>query len=113
MFDVNYFCRFGRLFLPVHLLFLTPLLSDSSAVAWDVEFKDDRVVDHPVDGRRSDHGVGKDMLPLGEYQVGRDAQGATLVAFGDEREEHLGFLGTLGQVAQVVQHQEVVDVELA
>ena len=65
-------------------------------------------MDHPVDGRRRGHGVGEDVLPLGEDQVGRDAQGPALVAFGDEREEHLGLLGPLGQVPQVVQQQEVV-----
>ena len=102
-----------QLFLPVHLLFLTALLGHSGAVAGDVEFQDDRVVDHPVDGRRRGHWVDEDVLSLGEDQVGRDAQGATFVAFGDEREEHLGLLGPLGQVPQVVQQQEVVVVELS
>ena len=37
MFDVNYLCRFRRSFLPVHLLYLTPLLGHSSAVAEDLE----------------------------------------------------------------------------
>ena len=84
MFGVNYFCRFRRLFLPVHLLFLTTLLGHSGAVAGDVEFQDDRVVDHPVDGRGCGHWVGEDVLPLGEDQVGRDAQGPAFVALGDE-----------------------------
>ena len=35
-----------RLFLPVHLLILTPLLGYPGAVAGDVEFQDDRMVDH-------------------------------------------------------------------
>ena len=113
VFGVNYFCRFRRLFLPVHLLFLTTLLGHSGAVAGDVEFQDDRVVDHPVDGRGCGHWVGEDVLPLGEDQVGRDAQGPAFVALGDEREEHLRLLRTLGQVSQVVQQQEVVVVESA
>ena len=113
VFSVNYFCRFRQLFLPVHPLFLTALLGHSGAVAGDVEFQDDRVVDHPVDGRSRGHWVGEDVLPLGEDQVGRDAQGPAFVAFGDEREEHLGLLGPLGQVPQVVQQQEVVVVELS
>ena len=75
VFSVNYFCRFRQLFLPVHPLFLTALLGHSGAVAGDVEFQDDRVVGHPVDGRRRGHWVGEDVLPLGEDQVGRDAQG--------------------------------------
>ena len=111
LFSVNYFCRFRQLFLPVHPLFLVPFLSHSGSIAGDVEFQDDRVVDHPVDGRRSGHWVGEDVLPLGEDQVGRDAQGPALVAFGDEREEHLGLLCPLGQVPQAVQQQEVVVVE--
>ena len=61
VFSVNYFCRFRRLFLPVHLLFLTVLLGHSGAVAGDVEFQDDRVVDHSVDGRRRGHWVGEDV----------------------------------------------------
>ena len=83
VFSINYFCRFRRLFLPVHLLFLTALLGHSGAVAGDVEFQDNRVVDHPVDGRSRGHWVGEDVLPLGEDQVGRDAQEPAFVAFGD------------------------------
>ena len=37
LFDVNYFCRSCRLFLPVHLLLLTPLLSHPCSVAGDIE----------------------------------------------------------------------------
>ena len=45
------FARFRLLFLPVHLLLLTPLLSHSGSVAGDIEFQDDRVVHDAVDGR--------------------------------------------------------------
>ena len=55
--------------LPVHLLGLAPLLGCIGAVAGDVKFQDDRVMDHPVDGRGGGHGVGKDVLPLRENQV--------------------------------------------
>ena len=113
VFDVNYLCRFRRLFLPVHLLLLTPLLSHSGSVAGHVEFQDDRVMHDAVDGRRGGHGIGEDVLPLGEDQVGGDAQGPAFVALGDESEEHLGLFGSLGQVSQVVQQQEVVAVEAA
>ena len=102
-----------QLFLPVHLLFLAPLLGCIGAVAGDVKLQDDGVMDHPVDGRGGGHGVGEDVLPLGEDQVGGDAQGAAFVAFGDEGEEDLGLLSALGQVAQVVEEQEVEVVQLA
>ena len=91
------FAGIRRLFLPVHLLILPPLLGHSGPVAGDVEFQDDRVMDHPVYGRRGGHGIGEDVLPLGEDQVGGDAQGPPFVAFGDEGEEHLGLLGPLGR----------------
>ena len=68
---------------------------------------------HAVDGRRSGHRVCEDVLLLGEDQVGRDAQGPAFVAFGDEREEHLGLLCPLGQVARVVEEQDVEVVQLA
>ena len=51
LFDVNHLCRFRRLFFPVHLMLLTSLLSDTCPVAGDIEFQDDRVVDHPVNRR--------------------------------------------------------------
>ena len=70
------------------------------------------MMNHPVDGGSGGHGVGEYMLPLGEDQVGGNAQGAAFVAFGDEGEEYFRLLGPLGQVAQVVQQQEVVVVEL-
>ena len=46
-------------------------------------------------------------------RLGGDPQGPAFVAFGDEGEEHLRFFSTLGQVAQVVQQEEVVVVELS
>ena len=72
-----------QLFFPVHLLFLAPLLGRIGTKAGHIEFQDDGMVNHPVDGGSGGHGVGEDVLPLGEDQVGGDAQGAAFVAFGD------------------------------
>ena len=67
LFDVNYLCRFRRLFLPVHLLFPTPLLSHSGAVAGDVNLQDDGVVDHPaVNGGGKSDRVGGRLLSIGD-----------------------------------------------
>ena len=60
-----------QLVLPVHLQFLTPLLSCIVTVSGYVELQDDRVVDHPVDGRSGGHGGGEDPLPPREEQVWR------------------------------------------
>ena len=70
-------------------------------------------MDYPVDGRRGGHGVGEDALPLGEDQVGRDAQRPPFVAFGDEGEEDLGLLSALREVAEIVQEQKVEAIQLA
>ena len=58
------------------------------------------------------HGVGEDLLPLTEDQVGRDAQGATLVALGYQGEQRLGLISALRQVAQVVYGQQIEVVQL-
>ena len=71
------------------------MLCRIGAVARDVKLQDDGVMHHPVDGRSGGHGVGEDAFPLGEDQVGRDAQGPALVAFGDEGEEDLGLFARL------------------
>ena len=63
---------------------------------------------HPVNCCSSGHGVGEDLLPLREDQVGCDAEGLVFVALGDEGKEHLRLLGALRQVSQVIQQQEVV-----
>ena len=67
----------------------------------------------PVDGRGGGHGAGENALPLGEDQVGRDAQRRSLLALGDRGEEDPGLLVALRQAAQVVQREEVEVVQLA
>ena len=112
-----------RLVLPVHLPgrssvgvgrgSLAALPGCVSPVAGDVKLQVDGVVDHPVNRRGGGHGVGEDAFPLGEDQVGRDAQRPAFVAFGDEGEKDLGLLSALGQVADIVQEQDVEVVQLA
>src|SRR5437867_1175298 len=64
-----------------------------------------------IDGRGGRHGVLEDSVPLTEDEVARDEHGAALVALGHQREEHLGLLGRLLHVPDVIEDQEVVDVE--
>ena len=52
-------------------------------------------------------------LPLREDQVRRDAQRPAFVAFGNQGEEDFRLFGALGQVAQVVEEQEVEVVQFA
>ena len=99
--------------LPVHLLGLAPLLGSVGPVAGNVKLQDDGVVHDPVNRRGGDHRVGKDAFPLREDQVRRDAQRPAFVAFGNQGEEDFRLFGALGQVAQVVEEQEVEVVQFA
>ena len=79
------------------------------------------MVHHPVHGGGGGHGVGEDAFPLGEDQVGRDAQRSAFVAFRNEGKEDLGLLvapvsntgQALWEVAQIIQEEEVEVVQLA
>ena len=107
-------CR--QLALPVHLLgrsSLAVLLGCISPVAGYVKLEDDGVVHHPVNHHGGGHRVGEDTLPLRGDQVGRDAQRPAFVAFCDGGEKDFRLFVPLGQVAQVVQEQEVEVVQLA
>src|SRR5512139_2449763 len=77
-----------------------------------VDLEDGRVVHEAVDRRGRRHWALEDAAPLAEDEVARDEEGATLVALGHEREEHLGLVSGLLHVSDVVEDHEVVDVEL-
>ena len=70
-------------------------------------------MDEAVDRGGGRHGVLEDPVPLAEDEVARDQQRAALVALGEQREEDLGLLGALLDVAEVVEDQELEEIELA
>src|SRR6266542_5020420 len=72
-----------------------------------------RVVDEPVDRGGGDHRVAEDLAPLLETAVGGDDDRAAVVAARDEREEQVGRLALQGQVADLVDDQQVVALEPA
>ena len=61
------------------------------------------MVDEPIDRGGGRHLIAKNPLPLPEHEIARQDHRAALVAFGQEREEHLGFLWTLLDVAQIIE----------
>ena len=101
---------YRRLVLPVHLLGRSSpaaLLCCVSPVAGDVEFQDDGVVDDPVNRRGGGHGVGE--LVYSSWRFRR------LLVHSSWRSTVAPVSSTgraLGQVAQVVQEQEVEAVQL-
>ena len=71
------------------------------------------MVYQPVDRRGSGHLVAEDPVPLAEHQVAGHHHRASLVALGKQREQHLGLVGTLLHVAQIVGQDHLKEVELA
>ena len=66
-----------------------------------------------VDGRCRCHLIAEDAIPVREDQIARNEDGASLIAFGEEREENLGLLGALLDVAHIVQDQHGKVIEFA
>jgi len=70
------------------------------------------VVDQAIDGGDGHRRVGEDLVPFAEGLVGGHQERSALVAGGDELEEDAGLGLVLPRVAEVVEDQEVVLVEL-
>ena len=70
-------------------------------------------MDEPVDQGGGDHRVAEDLAPLLEAAVAGHDDRAAFVAAGDEREEEVGGLTLEGEVADLVDDQEVVALEPA
>ena len=63
---------------------------------------DVRAVGESVNHGLGEPGVGEDLGPLAEWQVGGDDQAAAFVAFGEDLEDELGGAVGQGEVAQFV-----------
>ena len=64
------------------------------------------VVDEAIDERDGTARVGEDGRPVGECQVCREDQAFPFVAPADDLEEQVGGARVVGQIAQLVEHQE-------
>jgi hypothetical protein len=84
----------------------------AQAVALALEGDHGRVVDEPVDEGGGDHRVAEDLAPLLEAAVRGDADRAALGAAGDEREEQVGGLPLERQVADLVNDEQVVALQV-
>ena len=70
-------------------------------------------MDHAVDRRGGGHGILEDPVPLGEDKIAGDENGAPLVPFSEEGEEHLHLVALLLDVAYVVHYYGVEAIELS
>src|SRR5688572_27059389 len=64
------------------------------------------MVHQAIDGGRRRHLIATYPIPLREYPFARNQDRASLVAFGEQREQNLGLLGALLDVAHVVEEQD-------
>ena len=71
------------------------------------------MVHDPVDRCRGGHGALEDLFSLAEHHVAGHDDRTAFVALGDQREGHVGLVGTLLQIAEVVEDQDLEAVELA
>jgi len=96
-------------------LLLDALGSFLCAVAGDLlsKFHDGAVVYDAINGGSGGHGVFEDLLPLGENQVGCDDDAAAFVTFGQQGEKHFHLVAGLLDIADVVENDDFVGVEVA
>ena len=86
--------------------------SGAASVAFDVHLEDGGVMDEAIDDGEGHRLVGEDLAPFTEGLVRSDEQGSPLVPSAYELEQHTGFGLILGDVGEVVEHEQVVFVEL-
>ncbi len=82
------------------------------AVALAVHLDDGGMVYEAVDSGDRHRGVWKNVIPSGKRLIGGDGDRVTLVAMGDELEQGAGLDLVLSHVGQVIEHDEIVFVEL-
>ena len=76
------------------------------AIAAALEDEDLDVVGESVDEGDGARGIGEDGVPVLEGQVGSDEQGAVLVAAADELEEEVGGASVVGEVSELIDHEQ-------
>ena len=70
-------------------------------------------MDQAVDRGGGRHLIAKDAIPVPEDEIARQQHGAPLVPLRQQREQHLGFLGALLDVTEIVEEQDLKVIELA
>ena len=68
---------------------------------------DFRVVREPIDQRDRTGRVGKDGVPLLEEQIGRNDDRALFVASTDDLKQEVGRVGVIGQIADLIDRQDL------
>jgi hypothetical protein len=86
--------------------------SEALSVAFAIHLDDRGVMDQSIDGRRRHGGIGKDRVPGRKRLVGGDSDAVSFVSMRDEFEQDAGLGLILTNIRDVVEHDEIVFVEL-
>jgi peptidase E len=70
------------------------------------------VVHDAIDGGQRGRRVFEDAFPLAEDEVGRDAHAVAFVPLAQEREQHLHFVAVVLDVADVIEEDARVPIQL-
>ena len=81
------------------------------AVAWQVQFQNDAVMNQAVNGSRRGHGVFKNLLPLGKGQIACQHHRATLIAIRQQRKEHLHLFATVLNITDIINDKGMISGE--
>src|SRR5271155_621517 len=86
--------------------------SEALSVAFAIHLDDGGVMHQSIDGRRRHGGIGKDRVPGRKRLVGGDSDAVSFVSMRDEFEQDAGLGLILTDIRDVVEHDEIVFVEL-
>src|SRR5271168_4707883 len=86
--------------------------SEALSVAFAIHLDDRGVMDQSIDGRRRHGGIGKDRVPGRKRLVGGYSDAVSFVSMRDEFEQDAGLGLILTNIRDVVEHDEIVFVEL-
>ena len=72
------------------------------AIAVNIQFKDNAVMNKPVDSRSSRHWVFKYLFPLRKWKIAGDHQAALLIPVCQEGEQHLHLFPALLYIPDII-----------
>src|SRR6516225_4629806 len=76
------------------------------AIGFALDGDDLSVVDQAIDKGNDARGIGKYLAPFGEWPIGGDKRAVLLVPATDELEQQVSMTIGIGQVTDLVDHQE-------
>jgi len=84
----------------------------SSVTVHGHHIQDATMVNDAVESRHGGPGIFENALPLAEHEIGADQHGFSFIAFGKNRKEHLHFGAIVLNVANIIEDDTGIFVQL-